>query len=52
MAMNHKQMVTFTTPQIAYLKEEAEKLGISVSDLVRRIIDEHRTMPKQAKRNA
>jgi hypothetical protein len=38
----HKQTITFTAPQIAFLKAEAAKLGISVADLVRRIIDGHR----------
>lgn len=41
MAMN-KRMISFTEPQEAYLKQEAERLGISVSDLVRRIVDQHR----------
>lgn len=41
MAM-HKQMVSFTQPQIAFLKAEAERLGISVADLVRRIVDAYR----------
>lgn len=38
----HKQMVSLTGPQIEYLKAEAERLGISVSDLIRRIVDKHR----------
>lgn len=33
----------FTDPQIAYLQAEAKRLGISVSDLIRRIIDQHRS---------
>lgn len=41
MAM-HKQMVSLTEPQITFLKAEAERLGISVSDLIRRIIDQYR----------
>ena len=41
MAM-HKQMVSLSRPQIEYLKREAERLGISVSDLIRRIVDQHR----------
>lgn len=41
MAM-HKQMVSLTEPQIAFLKKEAKRLGISVSDLIRRIVDEWR----------
>lgn len=41
MAM-HKQMVSLTEPQVAFLKREAEKLGISMSDLIRRIVDSYR----------
>jgi len=37
-----RQTITLTGPQTAYLKAEAEQLGISVADLVRRIIDRHR----------
>jgi len=37
-----RQSVTFTKPQATYLREEAVRLGISVSDLIRRIIDQHR----------
>jgi hypothetical protein len=40
--MSIKQSVVFTTPQRAFLEKEAKRLGISVSDLVRRIIDEYR----------
>ena len=42
MAM-HKQMIALTIPQASYLKGGAERLGISVSDLIRRIIDQHRS---------
>jgi hypothetical protein len=35
-------MVTFTEPQMDYLKKEAERLGISMSDMLRRILDAHR----------
>lgn len=42
MAPMHKQMVSLTGPQIEYLKAEAARLGISVSDLIRRIVDKHR----------
>lgn len=41
MAM-HKQMVSLTGPQITFLKTEAVRLGISVSDLIRRIVDRYR----------
>jgi predicted DNA-binding ribbon-helix-helix protein len=37
-----RQTVTFTKPQYDWLKAEAERLGISVSDLIRRLIDEGR----------
>jgi hypothetical protein len=40
--MAHKQTLSFTDPQAAYLKAEAQRLGISLADLVRRIIDEWR----------
>lgn len=35
-------MVTLTKPQSAFLKQEAEKLGVTVSELIRRIIDQYR----------
>ena len=38
----HKQMVSLTEPQIAFLKAEAAKFGISVSELIRRIVDKYR----------
>jgi hypothetical protein len=38
----HHQMVSLTHPQIAYLREEAKRLGVSVSEVIRRIIDRHR----------
>lgn len=34
-------MISFTAPQHAFLKREAKRLGISVAELVRRIIDTH-----------
>ena len=34
--------MTFTEPQMDYLKKEAERLGISMADMVRRIIDAYR----------
>ena len=40
--MSTKQSVVFTAPQHAFLEKEACRLGISVSDLVRRIIDQYR----------
>lgn len=38
----HKQMVSLTLPQVSFLKKEAKRLGISVSELIRRIVDRHR----------
>jgi ribbon-helix-helix CopG family protein len=37
-----RRSVTLTAPQLGFLKQEAERLGISISDLVRRIIDAYR----------
>lgn len=42
MRKTHRQMVNLTDPQVEYLKREASRLDISVSDLVRRIIDQYR----------
>jgi hypothetical protein len=42
MSASHKQTVTFTGPQAEYLKSEAEIIGISFSDAVRRLIDTYR----------
>ncbi len=40
--MKDRQSVSFTAPQLAFLKRYAAKLGVSLSDAVRRIIDEFR----------
>jgi hypothetical protein len=37
-----KRMVSFTEPQLKFLKAESEKLGISIPELIRRIIDQYR----------
>jgi hypothetical protein len=37
-----RRMVTLTAKQDAWLKAKAERLGISVSELIRRIVDEYR----------
>jgi hypothetical protein len=37
-----RRMVTLTAKQDNWLQAKAERLGISVSELIRRIIDEHR----------
>ena len=42
MSTMHKQSITFTAPQIDFLRLDAEQLGISVGELVRRIIDAYR----------
>jgi hypothetical protein len=39
---SYRQTISFTEPQAEYLRREAEKLGITFADLVRRIIDQHR----------
>jgi hypothetical protein len=41
-----KISVSFSKPQLAYLRAEAKRLGISVGDLTRRIIDQHRAAAK------
>ncbi len=42
MATLFKQSVALTTPQREVLKAEADRLGITVADLIRRIIDQWR----------
>ena len=42
MAPNKKQSVTLTVPQLEFLKKEAQRLGITVSDVIRRIVDAYR----------
>lgn len=37
-----KQSIVFTAPQHAFLIAEATRLGVSVAELVRRLIDQHR----------
>jgi hypothetical protein len=39
---NPRITVTFTEPQMDFLKRKSERLGITVSELVRRIVDQHR----------
>jgi hypothetical protein len=41
--------VSFSKPQLAYLRIEAKLFGISVGDLIRRIIDQHRAADDDAK---
>lgn len=42
MAFASRISVPLTTPQDAYLRAEAERLGISIADVIRRIIDAYR----------
>jgi predicted DNA-binding ribbon-helix-helix protein len=44
--MSTRQTVTLTTPQSDFLKRLAKEKGITVSDLIRRIIDEYRESKK------
>jgi negative regulator of replication initiation len=37
-----QKTISFSDPQYAFLNEEANRLGISVSDVVRRILDVYR----------
>jgi len=37
-----KRIISLTDPQIAFLDQEAAKLGITLADLVRRILDLYR----------
>lgn len=48
--MMQKRMISFTEPQCEYLDAEATRLGISVADLVRRIIDKYRQQPELFRR--
>jgi hypothetical protein len=45
---DRRQSVSFSDPAAIYLKREARRLGITVSEMVRRIVDEHRTRRKSA----
>ena len=40
--------VTLTNPQLAFLRGEAKRLGLSIGELVRRIIDQHREQRREA----
>ncbi len=42
MRTTQRQTVFLTEPQAEFLKREAEKLGITVSELLRRIVDSYR----------
>ena len=40
-----KVMISFTDPQLRWLRAEAKRLGVSVADLVRRSVDAYRFLP-------
>jgi hypothetical protein len=40
--MSTRQTVVFTEPQHSWLRKRAKELGISVSELIRRMVDEKR----------
>ncbi len=40
--MLRKHLAAFTTPQYAWLQATAKKLGVAVTELLRRIVDEKR----------
>jgi hypothetical protein len=42
MSTMHRSAVILTLPQIEWLRREASALGITVSDVIRRIVDERR----------
>jgi hypothetical protein len=42
MGTSPRRSVAFTEPQWAFLKAESERLGITIAELLRRIIDQHR----------
>jgi len=37
-----RQSISFTRPRLAFPKQKADRLGVSIAGLVRRIIDLHR----------
>jgi hypothetical protein len=42
MSSVHKTTIRFTAPQWCYLEIEADRLGVTVAELVRRIVDSWR----------
>lgn len=42
MSTTPRMTISFTKPQMAFLKAEADRLGITVADLIRRIVDQYR----------
>jgi hypothetical protein len=49
MNKQHRQMVSLSTDRAEFLKQEAARLNISVSDLLRRIIDAYRSEKEERK---
>jgi len=39
---NERTSLSLSAPAMAFLRSEAERLGITVADLIRRIIDQYR----------
>jgi hypothetical protein len=37
-----RRSVAFTPPQYVFLEKEAERLGVSIGELIRRIVDSYR----------
>lgn len=37
----HKRLISFSKPAFEWLRDESRRLGISVSELVRRAVDEY-----------
>ena len=49
MGMGQRKHITLTEPQLEFLRLEADRLGISVSDLIRRIVDQFREAKEKTK---
>jgi hypothetical protein len=49
MATMYRTMISLTGPQTEFLKKEAARLGISVSDLLRRIVDAYREPKREGR---
>jgi hypothetical protein len=43
-----RRSVALTEPQTSFLREEAARLGITVGELLRRIIDEYRNKKRES----
>jgi hypothetical protein len=49
MPMTRRRSFILSRKQAEFLEEEATRIGITVSDLLRRIIDEHREAKQKQK---